>query len=91
MEFDSKIPYTIDRECEQIIRKLPNYKEYFNLPEYLNMVQLLRKGVAIHHSGLMPILREIVEILFSKGYIKLLFATESVAIGLNLPVKTQSM
>jgi len=88
LEFDSKIPYTIDRECEQIIRKLPNYKEYLNLPEYLDMVSLLRKGVAMHHSGLMPILREIVEILFSKGYIKLLFATESVAIGLNLPVKT---
>ena len=88
LEFDSKIPYTIDRECEQIIRKLPNYKEYLNLPEYLDMVQLLRKGVAIHHSGLMPVLREIVEILFSKGYIKMLFATESVAIGLNLPVKT---
>ena len=88
LEFESKIPYTIDRECEQIIRKLPNYKEYLNLPEYLDMVALLRKGVAMHHSGLMPVLREIVEILFSKGYIKLLFATESVAIGLNLPVKT---
>ena len=88
LEFNSKIPYTIDRECEQIIRKLPNYKEYLNLPEYLDMVQLLRKGVAMHHSGLMPVLREIVEILFSKGYIKMLFATESVAIGLNLPVKT---
>lgn len=88
LEFDSKIPYTIDRECEQIIRKLPNYKEYLNLPEYLNMVQLLRKGVAMHHSGLMPVLREIVEILFAKGYIKMLFATESVAIGLNLPCKT---
>ena len=88
LEFDSKIPYTIDRECEQIIRKLPNYKEYLHLPEYLDMVQLLRKGVAIHHSGLMPVLREIVEILFSKGYIKMLFATESVAIGLNLPCKT---
>ena len=88
LEFDSKIPYTIDRECEQIIRKLPNYKEYLNLPEYLDMVALLRKGVAMHHSGLMPILREIVEILFAKGYIKMLFATESVAIGLNLPVKT---
>ena len=88
LEFDSKIPYTIDRECDQIIRKLPNYKEYLNLPEYLDMVTLLRKGVAMHHSGLMPVLREIVEILFAKGYIKMLFATESVAIGLNLPCKT---
>ena len=88
LEFDSKIPYTIDYECEQIIRKLPNYKEYLNLPEYIEMVQMLRKGVAMHHSGLMPVLREIVEMLFSKGYIKILFATESVAIGLNLPCKT---
>jgi superfamily II RNA helicase len=88
LEFDSKVSYTIDRECEQIIRKLPNYNEYMNLPEYLNLISLLRKGVAIHHSGMTPIFKEMVEILFAKGCIKLLFATESVAIGLNLPVKT---
>ena len=88
LEFDSKVPYTIDRECEQIIRKLPNYQEYLQLPEYINMVGLLRKGVAMHHAGLLPVLREIVEILFAKGYIKMLFATETVSIGLNLPVKT---
>ena len=88
LEFDSKIPYTIDNECDQIIRKLPNYEEYKQLPEYNHLVLLLRKGIAIHHSGMMPILKEIVEILFLKGFIKLLFCTESVAIGLNLPVKT---
>lgn len=87
-EFDSKIPYTIDRECEQIIRKLPNYQEYLLLPEYVKLVSLLQKGVAIHHSKMMPVLREIVEILFSRGMIKMLFCTTSVAIGLNLPVKT---
>lgn len=88
LEFDSKVSYTIDRECEQIIRKLPNFKEYMNLPEYLNLISLLRKGIAIHHSGMTPIFKEMVEILFTKGCIKMLFATESVAIGLNLPVKT---
>lgn len=88
LEFDSKIPYTIRRECEQILRKLPNFEEYLHLPDYLHLVSLLEKGVAIHHSKMLPILREIVEILFTKGYIKVLFATESVAIGLNLPVKT---
>lgn len=88
LEFDSKIPYTIRRECEQIIRKLPNYDEYLHIPEYQNLVSLLEKGIAIHHSKMLPILREIVEILFAKGCIKVLFATESVAIGLNLPVKT---
>lgn len=88
LESDSKIPYIVKHECEQIIRKLPNFQEYLQLPEYTTLVSLLEKGIATHHSGMMPVLREIVEILFSKGYIKLLFCTESVAIGLNLPVKT---
>ena len=85
---DSKEIYEIKRECDHIIRKLPNYNEYLQLPEYVNLMKLLEKGIATHHSGMMPILREIVEILFNKGYIKLLFCTETVAIGLNLPVKT---
>ena len=88
LEDDSKVPYTIRRECEQIIRKLPNHQEYLNLPEYINMVSLLEKGVAIHHAGIMPILREMVELLFGKGYIKLLFATETFAVGINMPTKT---
>lgn len=88
LEFDSKVPYIIDRECEQIIRKLPNYNEYLHLPEYINIVKLLRKGVGIHHAGLMPILREMVELLFSRGFIKILFCTETMSVGINLPVKT---
>jgi superfamily II RNA helicase len=88
LEFDSKVPYTIAHECEQILRKLPNYKEYLLLPEYIKLVAMLEKGVAIHHSKMIPVLREIVELLFSRGLIKMLFCTTSVAIGLNLPVKT---
>jgi len=88
LEFDSKIPYTIDRECEQIIRKLPNFEEYLHLPEYVNTVKLLRKGVGIHHAGLMPILREMTELLFARGFIKILFCTETMSVGINLPVKT---
>ena len=88
LEFDSKVPYIIKNECEQIIRKLPNYKEYLFLPEYVHMVSLLEKGIAIHHAGVMPVLREMVELLFAKGYIKLLFATETFAVGINMPTKT---
>ena len=87
-EFDSKIGYTVRNECEQIIRKLPNFKEYLELPEYNSLVSLLEKGIGIHHSGMIPILREIVELMISKRYIKLLFATESFAIGLDCPIKT---
>ena len=88
LEDDSKVPYIIRNECEQILRKLPNYEEYLELPEYNSMVSLLEKGIAIHHAGVMPILREMVELLYSKGYIKLLFATETFAIGLNMPTKS---
>jgi superfamily II RNA helicase len=88
LEFDSKVPYIVDRECEQIIRKLPNYEEYLHLPEYVNTVKLLRKGVGIHHAGLMPILREMTELLFARGFIKILFCTETMSVGINLPVKT---
>ena len=52
------------------------------------IVRLLEKGVAVHHSGIMPIFREMIELLFSKGYIKLLFATETFAVGINMPTKT---
>ena len=88
LEDDSKVPYIIHKEAEQILRKLPNYKEYLELPEYRQLVSLLEKGIAVHHSGIIPVLREIVEILFSKGYIKLLLATETFSTGLNMPIKT---
>ena len=88
LPFDSKIPYTIAKECEQLVRRLPNYKEYLELPEYQSLVKLLEKGVAIHHSGMIPILREIVELMISKKYVYLLFATESFAIGLDCPIRT---
>ena len=88
LEDDSKIPYIVRRECEQILRKFPNFKEYLELPEYNDLVSLLEKGIGIHHSGMIPVLREIVELMISKKYIKLLFATESFAIGLDCPIKT---
>ena len=85
---DAHIPSIIGDECDKIIRKLPNYDEYKNLNEYKELVNLFGKGVAIHHSGMMPILREMVELIFSKGYIKVLFATETFAVGINMPTKT---
>lgn len=91
LEDDSKIPYIMRDECEKIVRKLPNFKEYLELPEYNELVSLLEKGIGIHHSGMISVLREIVEIMISKNYIKLLFATESFAIGLDCAIKTTIM
>ena len=86
---DDKTPSIIEKECEKIlISKLSNYKEYTQLEEYRQMITLLQKGIAIHHAGVMPVLREMVELLFEKKYIKLLFATETFAVGINMPTKT---
>jgi ATP-dependent RNA helicase DOB1 len=89
LEDDSKTPYIIKNKCEKLLReKLPNYDEFIGLPEYISMISLLEKGIATHHSGTLPILKEIVEILFVQGYIKMLFCTETFSCGLNMPIKT---
>jgi len=48
---------------------------------------LLLKGVCIHHSGLIPVLKEIIETLFDKGWIKVMFVTETFSVGINMPTK----
>ncbi|CAK9813928.1 Helicase SKI2W [Anthophora quadrimaculata] len=58
------------------------------LPQVRLMQELLQNGIGIHHSGILPILKEIVEILFQTGVVKLLFATETFAIGVNMPTRT---
>ncbi|KAH0566228.1 ATP-dependent RNA helicase mtr4 [Trichoglossum hirsutum] len=58
------------------------------LPQIQHILPLLRRGIGIHHSGLLPILKETIEILFQEGLIKVLFATETFSIGLNMPAKT---
>ncbi|XP_060208973.1 DExH-box ATP-dependent RNA helicase DExH10-like isoform X3 [Lycium barbarum] len=59
-----------------------------NLPAIELMLPLLQRGIAVHHSGLLPVIKELVELLFQEGLIKALFATETFAMGLNMPAKT---
>ena len=76
-------------EAERIFNHhLHKYTEYHGLGQYQTVLGLIRKGVAYHHSGLIPVLKEIIEILFAKGLIKVLFATETFAVGVNMPAKT---
>ncbi|XP_011207452.1 exosome RNA helicase MTR4 [Bactrocera dorsalis] len=58
------------------------------LPQVENVLPLLKRGIGIHHGGLLPILKEIIEILFGEGLLKALFATETFAMGLNMPART---
>merc|ERR1712112_254336 len=59
-----------------------------SLPQVENVLPLLKRGIGIHHGGLLPILKETIEILFGEGLIKALFATETFAMGLNMPART---
>ena len=61
---------------------------YEKLPEFHNIKKYLLKGVCYHHSTVIYMMREIIEILLSKGLIKVLFGTESLAIGINFNIKT---
>lgn len=58
------------------------------LPQIRRVQELLARGIAVHHGGLLPIVKELVEILFAKTLVKVLFATETFAMGLNLPTRT---
>lgn len=59
-----------------------------DLPQIVHLLPLLERGIGVHHSGLLPILKETIEILFQESLIKVLFATETFSIGLNMPAKT---
>ena len=48
----------------------------------------LIRGIAAHHAGLLPLFKEVVETLFAQGLIKLVFATETLALGINMPART---
>ncbi len=76
----------IRKEYEQIFADLnKNEIDLLNLDEQLWM---WTRGVAYHHAGLAPIVKEFVEFLFLNKFINFLFATETLALGVNLPAKS---
>eukprot|EP00943_MAST-04B_sp_MAST-4B-sp1_P007951 g7951.t1 len=58
------------------------------LPQVEKMLPLLKRGIGIHHGGLVPLIKEVVELLFQERLLKCLFATETFAMGINMPSKT---
>ncbi|PHU13878.1 ATP-dependent RNA helicase SKI2 [Capsicum chinense] len=59
-----------------------------NLPQIVRIQSLLHRGIAVHHAGLLPIVKEVVEMLFCRGLVKVLFSTETFAMGVNAPART---
>lgn len=59
-----------------------------DLPMIKNVINFLIKGIGVHHGGLLPIIKEITEILFQNDLVKVLFTTETFSMGVNMPCKT---
>lgn len=78
----SEIHMFIDKAVSRLKR------EDRELPQILSVRDMLSRGIAVHHGGLLPIVKECIEILFAKSLVKVLFATETFAMGLNLPTRT---
>ena len=55
---------------------------------YHDWAEGLARGVAAHHAGLLPTFKEVVETLFSQGLVKVVFATETLALGINMPARS---
>ena len=77
------------------LRKSDNYNELIKMDDYNTIKNLVHKGVAYHHSGVYHVFKEVIEKMLaykdingvSKSLIKVLFATETFAVGINIPVK----
>ena len=87
------IDLTNDEEKENIEKIFYNSigklsKEDQELPNIVNFLPLLKRGIGVHHGGMLPILKECVELLFQEGYIKVLYSTETFSMGINMPAKT---
>jgi ATP-dependent RNA helicase HelY len=77
---------TIDRLMDERLARLadPGEAGVFRRMVDANM---LRRGVAVHHAGLLPYHKELVEELFQAGALKVVFATETLSLGINMPAK----
>ncbi len=72
----------------QLLDQLLEKYDTASSPQLSRLKPLLLKGIAYHHAGLLPAVKEIVEQLFTSGLIKLIFTTETFALGINMPAKS---
>jgi ATP-dependent RNA helicase HelY len=76
----------IRRRVEARTADLP--REDLRVLGYWEWLEALQRGLAAHHAGLLPTFKEVVEELFSEGLVKAVFATETLALGINMPARS---
>ncbi len=76
----------IKEEIDVWLAQLP--KEDRNLQQVYALTELLPRGLAFHHAGLLPGLKVLVETLFARGHLRAVFATDTLALGINMPARS---
>jgi superfamily II RNA helicase len=80
--YDKKISEFVEQKLSE------SPPEISELKSTILLKKTLSKGIAFHHAGLIPALKDIVEELFCQGLIRVLYSTETFAVGINMPAKT---
>ncbi|HET9979371.1 MAG TPA: DEAD/DEAH box helicase [Ktedonobacterales bacterium] len=76
----------LHEQVQQWVRTLP--PEDQKLDQVRRLATLLPRGIGFHHAGLLPALKVMVETLFARGDLKAVFATDTLALGINMPART---
>lgn len=83
---DAKEKSYIHNFFNRVLSRLNEFDR--KLPQIQRTIEMTKRGLGVHHSGVLPILKEAVEMLFATGVIKILFATETFAMGVNMPARS---
>ena len=86
--FGTRLQLLNERQSKEILKQFDELCVLFDIVQEKNIAEfrpLLSRGIAYHHAGMLPTLKEVVERLFTSGLIQLLFTTETFAVGINMP------
>lgn len=89
---ETRIPKLLEKsEEEKIVSLWEDLIARYRLqkePSAQEMEPLIQRGIGYHHAGMLPSLKEVIERLFTSGLLKLIFTTETFALGINMPART---
>lgn len=91
VELAARVDYLTFDEKSEVAGTLQRHLQglsWQGLSSVTRLESCLQKGIAFHHAGMLPALKEVVEDLFERRLIKVLYATETFAVGVNFPVRT---
>lgn len=75
-------------EIERLYTSLCERFDLKNEPSAMRLYPLIQRGIAYHHAGMLPTLKEVIERLFTSKLVKIIFTTETFALGINMPSRS---